>query len=128
MPAPIKKLSDRFAGYDLSIKCRKCGHVRATEPHALAKILGWEATIESVAARLTFSKCQARSQCELTPQVQRRPRGCRTLALVGVSTRNAQPGLPQPGLGCLMTKLLAGAITALRQHLSGASRHRPCAD
>jgi hypothetical protein len=77
MPAPIKKLSDRFADYDLSIKCRKCGHVRVTEPHALAKILGWEATIESVAARLRCSKCHARGQCELKAQAQRRPRGVR---------------------------------------------------
>jgi len=52
MPAPVKKLSDRFADYDLSIKCKKCGHTRVTDPHALAKILGWEATLEEVAVRL----------------------------------------------------------------------------
>jgi hypothetical protein len=77
MPAPTKKLRDRFADYDHSIKCRKCGHVRVTEPHALAKILGWEATIESVAPRLRCSKCHARGQCELTAQAQRRPRRVR---------------------------------------------------
>ena len=40
MPAPVKKFNARFADYDLNIRCRKCGHVRVTEPHALAKILG----------------------------------------------------------------------------------------
>src|SRR5215510_4575171 len=75
MPAPVKKLSDRFADYDLSIKCKKCGHIRVTEPHVLAKILGWEATLETVAARLRCGKCSCRGQCELTAQAQRRPRG-----------------------------------------------------
>jgi hypothetical protein len=75
MPAPIKKLSDRFADYDLSIKCKKCGHVRVTDPHALAKILGWEATLETVAARLRCSRCHSRGQSELSAQPQRRPRG-----------------------------------------------------
>ena len=40
MPAPVKKLSDRFADYLLRIRCRKCGHERVTEPHPLAKLLG----------------------------------------------------------------------------------------
>jgi hypothetical protein len=40
MPTPVKKLNDRFADYDLSIRCRKCGHVRVTEAHVFAKILG----------------------------------------------------------------------------------------
>jgi hypothetical protein len=75
MPVPVKKLSDRFADYDLSIRCRKCGHTRVTEPHALAKILGWEATLEAVAARLRCSKCSARGQCELKAEAQRKPRG-----------------------------------------------------
>jgi len=50
MPAPVTKLSDRFADYTLRIRCRKCGHVRETKPHALAKLLGWEAlvNIESI--------------------------------------------------------------------------------
>jgi hypothetical protein len=57
MAAPVKKLNDRFADYDLSIKGKRCGHVRVTGPHALAKILGLEATLETVASRLLCSKC-----------------------------------------------------------------------
>lgn len=44
MPTPITKLSDRFADYALHIRCKKCGHERATGPHALAKLLGWDAS------------------------------------------------------------------------------------
>jgi hypothetical protein len=75
VPAPIKKLSDRFADYDLRIRGRKCGHERIAEPHALAKLLGWEATLEKVAARLRCSKCNSHGECELTAQAQRKPRG-----------------------------------------------------
>ena len=32
-PAPVKKLRDRFADHVLSIKCKKCDHVRVTDPH-----------------------------------------------------------------------------------------------
>jgi len=75
MPVQIKKLSDRFADYDLTIKCKKCGHVRVTDPHALAKILGWEATLETVGARLRCSRSHCRGQCELHAQPTRKPRG-----------------------------------------------------
>lgn len=77
MPAPVKKLSDRFADYDLSITCKKCGHVRVTEPHVLAKILGWETPLTTVAQRLRCSKCHARGECELTAVNQSKPRGNR---------------------------------------------------
>jgi ribosomal protein L44E len=66
MPAPITKLSDRFADYTLRIKCRKCGHERVTEPHAIAKLLGWETPLEKVAIRLRCSKCNTRGECELS--------------------------------------------------------------
>jgi hypothetical protein len=55
-----------FADFTLRIKCRKCGHERFTDPHAPAKLLGWETPITTVAARLRCSKCQARGECELT--------------------------------------------------------------
>jgi ribosomal protein S27E len=77
MAAPIKKLSDRFADYDLKIRCRKCQHERLTEPHALAKLLGWETTLESAAKRMRCSKCNARGECELIPLIQTKPRGYR---------------------------------------------------
>jgi hypothetical protein len=62
MPVPITKLSDRFADYSLRIRCKKCGHERHTEPHALAKLLGWEMSLTSVATRLRCSKCQVRGE------------------------------------------------------------------
>jgi hypothetical protein len=58
MPVPIKKLSDRFEDYVLKVRCRKCGHERTTEPHVLARLLGWETPLNVVA---TFEM-----QCELT--------------------------------------------------------------
>ncbi len=77
MPAPITKLSDRFADYTLQIKCRKCGHVRTTEPHVLAKFLGWETPLTTVAERMRRSKCQARGECELTAINTPKPRSYR---------------------------------------------------
>jgi hypothetical protein len=47
--------------------------------HALAKILGWEATLDTVASRLRCSRCHRRGQCELTAQSQRKPCGVRLL-------------------------------------------------
>jgi hypothetical protein len=55
VPAPVTKLSDRFADYTLRIQCRKCGHERRTEPHFLARIMGWETPLTKVAARLRCS-------------------------------------------------------------------------
>jgi hypothetical protein len=77
MPAPITKLSDRFADYILRIRCKKCGHERTTDPHALAKLLGWETPLTTVAARLSCSKCNVRGECELTAMNQAKPRGYR---------------------------------------------------
>jgi hypothetical protein len=77
VPAPITKLSDRFADYTLRIKCRKCGHERYTEPHFLAKLLGWETPLTKVAARLRCSKCNVRGECELTAMNQPKPRARR---------------------------------------------------
>lgn len=77
MPSPITKLSDRFADYTLRIRCRKCGHERTTEPHALARLLGWETPLVQVASRLRCSKCHARGECELTAINQPKPRGYR---------------------------------------------------
>lgn len=72
-PLPILKLSDRFGDYTLTIKCR-CGHVRSTDPHALAKILGWDAPLVNVGARMRCSRC-GKKECELVPESIPRPRG-----------------------------------------------------
>lgn len=78
MPAPSQKLSDRFADYILRIRCKKCGRERAMDPHALAKLLGWEKPLTKVATRLRCSKCNLRGECELTAMNQAKPRGYRT--------------------------------------------------
>jgi hypothetical protein len=78
MPAPITKLSDRFADYTLRIRCRKCGHERICDPHALAKLLGWETPLTKVAMRLRCSKCNVRGECELTATNTPKPRGYRS--------------------------------------------------
>lgn len=78
MPQPITKLSDRFADYTLRIRCKKCGHERHTEPHALAKILGWETSLTTVALRLRCSKCHVRGECELMAGNTPRPRSYRS--------------------------------------------------
>ena len=65
MPAPVVKLSDRFADYQLRIRCKKCRHERVTEPHVFGKIMGWETPLIKIAARLRCSKCDAKGQCEL---------------------------------------------------------------
>lgn len=75
MPVHITKLSDRFADYTLRIRCRKCGHERFTEPHALAKLLGWETPLTTVAAKMRCSKCQVRGECELAAVNVPKPRG-----------------------------------------------------
>jgi hypothetical protein len=78
MPTPVNKLSDRFADYLLRIRCRKCGHERVTEPHALAKLMGWETLLATIARRMRCSKCHTRGECELTVVDQRKPRGYRS--------------------------------------------------
>jgi hypothetical protein len=78
MPAPITKLSDRFADYTLRIRCKKCQHERTADPHALAKLMGWETPLAEVAARMRCSRCNARGECELTALNQSKPRSYRS--------------------------------------------------
>jgi hypothetical protein len=73
-PLNIEKLSDRFGDYVLVITCRKCLHARRTEPHALAKLLGWDAPLVKVAARLRCSNCGTKD-CTLKTESIPRPRG-----------------------------------------------------
>jgi hypothetical protein len=75
MPSPITKLSDRFADYTLRITCKKCGHVRTTEPHSLEKLMGWGTPLATIAQRMRCSKCHARGECELSAINQAKPRG-----------------------------------------------------
>jgi hypothetical protein len=78
MASPVKKLSDRFADYDLRIRCKKCGHERITEPHVFGKIMGWETPLVEVAKRLRCSKCHSRGACEMAVIDHKKPRGYRS--------------------------------------------------
>ena len=70
----VTKLGDEFADYLLTIACRKCRHIRVTEPHTLAQIVGWEITLVELAKRLRCSSCGAK-ECELAANPRPRPRG-----------------------------------------------------
>jgi hypothetical protein len=63
-PPKTSKLADWRTGYALVIGCRACKHSRRTEPHLLARLLGWEASLLLVAARLRCSNCHAKD-CEI---------------------------------------------------------------
>ena len=67
----VRKLSDQFGDYLLVLKCAKCQHVRSTEPVRVAKIVGWDATLESLTTRLRCAACGAK---KVEFEVQRRPR------------------------------------------------------
>src|SRR4051812_41015055 len=41
-PPKTSKLADWRTGYALVIGCKTCKHARRTEPHSLAKLLGWD--------------------------------------------------------------------------------------
>ena len=63
-PPKTSKLADWRTGYALVIGCRTCKHSRRTEPHALAKLLGWDVPLIVVTARLRCSNCHAKD-CEI---------------------------------------------------------------
>ncbi len=56
----IIRLDDEFASYQLRITCRQCRHVRLTNPHPIAQLLGWETTLADAALRLRCSRCNAK--------------------------------------------------------------------
>ena len=72
--ALVTKLGDEFGDYLLTIACRKCPHIRVTEPRTLAQFVGWEITLTALATRLQCSSCGAKD-CELTANSRPRPRG-----------------------------------------------------
>jgi ribosomal protein L44E len=73
-PKPITKLSDHFGDYTLQIRCSKCAHARFTDPHMLAKIVGWDTPVEKFAPRMRCTKCGAKGP-QLMGEPVRRPRG-----------------------------------------------------
>jgi hypothetical protein len=48
-PMKIEKLGDQFGQCELDLKCEVCGHARRTTPHLLARICGWDATLDVAA-------------------------------------------------------------------------------
>lgn len=72
----ILKLSDEFGQYTLVLKCSACSHERHAQPQLLAKLCGWDMSIESVIRRLRCSKC-GKKQCTWRAYPPIRPR-CHT--------------------------------------------------
>jgi DNA-directed RNA polymerase subunit RPC12/RpoP len=56
-PKPIHKLSDEFGNFVLTIRCMKCGHTREGDTFALARLVGWNASLDSIARRMRCSVC-----------------------------------------------------------------------
>ena len=52
----IKKLDDCFGDFLVRVTC-KCGAVREITNEALARLVGWKATLEALAPRLRCSQC-----------------------------------------------------------------------
>jgi hypothetical protein len=59
-PSVITRLSDYFGRYVIDVRCRVCAHARKLTPQALADIVGWDAPLSDVSARLRCSKCRAK--------------------------------------------------------------------
>lgn len=54
---PLSKLSDHFGQYELLMRCTACLHERRTFPSFLARIFGWDTSIDTLTNRLRCSKC-----------------------------------------------------------------------
>ncbi|MGH8317757.1 MAG: hypothetical protein ACREUL_07230 [Steroidobacteraceae bacterium] len=71
----VKKLDDRFGQFLVRVKCPACGASRDIAAEALARLVGWSMSLESLAPRLRCSKCGARGAATVTPVGLPRPRG-----------------------------------------------------
>lgn len=56
-PLHVVRLDDEGALYRLAIECLACGRRTSADPHALAKIVGWATTLESLSYRMKCTKC-----------------------------------------------------------------------
>ena len=68
----IKKLDDCFGQFLVRVTC-KCGAVRGITPEALARLVGWKATLEELAQRMRCSQCGKRA-AEVVAVGRPRPR------------------------------------------------------
>lgn len=71
----VKKLDDRFGQFLVRVKCPACGASRDIAAEALARLVGWSMSLESLAPRLRCSKCGAKGAATVTPVGLPRPRG-----------------------------------------------------
>ena len=71
--AHIKKLDDCFGQFLVRVTC-KCGAVREIKPEALARLVGWSATLEELAQRMRCSQC-GKKAAEVIAVARPRPRG-----------------------------------------------------
>jgi len=69
----IKKLDDCFAQFLVRVSC-PCGAARHIEPEALARLVGWSATLAALALRLRCSQC-GKKVAEVVAVARPRPRG-----------------------------------------------------
>jgi len=57
----IQKLSDEFGFYQLSIRCRPCGHTTVASPHTLARRFGWQCSLLTLQKHLVCAQCGQRA-------------------------------------------------------------------
>jgi hypothetical protein len=69
----IRKLDDCFGQFLVRVIC-PCGASRHIEPEALARLVGWSATLEGLAQRMRCSQC-GKKAAEVVAVARPRPRG-----------------------------------------------------
>jgi hypothetical protein len=73
--AHIKKLDDCFGDFLVRVNC-KCGAVREITPEALARLVGWSATLQELEQRMRCSQC-GKKAAEVVAVARPRPRAVR---------------------------------------------------
>jgi hypothetical protein len=68
-----KKLDDCFGQFLVRVIC-DCGAVREIQPQALARLVGWRATLKELALRMRCSTC-GKKAAEVVAVARPRPRG-----------------------------------------------------
>jgi hypothetical protein len=56
----VHRLSDEFGQYTLRMTCARCQYVRLALPYKLARLVGWDATLDELQQRLRCSRCGAK--------------------------------------------------------------------
>ena len=69
----IKRLDDCFGDFLVRVVC-ECGACREIQPQALARLVGWKATLKDLALRMRCSRC-GKKAAELVAVPRPRLRG-----------------------------------------------------